>query len=333
MGSSTLDVRPYSGTLASLNLGGVADTSLLNAIGSSQSGTFSDDNGSLSSADNGVTSFQLGAGSSQTITYLGSGTISTVSALGIKLDPRPIAIFMAGGQIYFITPNGLPLLSGVSVSIDIDVNAAYTLPNFIPCFCAGTLIATPEGERLVETLQAGDHVVDWWGQWHEIRWIGISRLGAEQLSGMGRQKLHPVVIPPNSFGPGRPYCELRVSPQHRLLLDGSKIELFFGEHCLLAPAIGLVGDHIRVDRACTEVTYCHILCDSHVILQANGMPSESLHPGRHLRNTLDRAAWQEIVEIFPDLRDHDRPPAAMMVSVQDAKLLAPVRKHARGVVH
>ncbi|WP_298225592.1 Hint domain-containing protein, partial [Acidocella sp.] len=41
-----------------------------------------------------------------------------------------------------------------------------------PCFCAGTLISTPEGECNVEDLKAGDMVLTAAGEAKPVRWIG-----------------------------------------------------------------------------------------------------------------------------------------------------------------
>lgn len=118
----------YSGTLASLDLGGLLSASLLNGTGGAQSGTFVDNNGQLSQADDGKTTFALNGGIAAPINYIGSGTVSTLGLLGIKLDPRPVAIFESGGQVFFYAPNDLPILSAITFSLDINPNATFNLP-------------------------------------------------------------------------------------------------------------------------------------------------------------------------------------------------------------
>lgn len=122
------NVYRYDGSLASLNLGGLLDTNLLN-VGGEQSGTFSDNDGQLDSSDDGVTTFAFdGEASGSAITYLGTGEIYTLSLLGLRVDPRPVTVFEVNGEIYFYAEDGLPLLSGASFGIDIDINTAATLP-------------------------------------------------------------------------------------------------------------------------------------------------------------------------------------------------------------
>ena len=126
--STVSNVFRFNGSLADLNLGGLLNASLLSGTGGAQSGTFSDNNGQLSQADDGITTFSLNGGTAAQINYIGSGTISTVGVLGINLNPRPLAIFEANGQIFFYAPNGLPPLSGIIFSLDINPNATFNLP-------------------------------------------------------------------------------------------------------------------------------------------------------------------------------------------------------------
>ncbi|NEX44805.1 Hint domain-containing protein [Pseudotabrizicola algicola] len=126
--STVSGIYEYNGSLASIGLGSILDTSLLNVGGGPLAGTFVDNNGQLSQADDGQTTFALTGGSAGQIDYLGSGTISALGFLGIKVDPRPVAVFVVNGQIYFYAPQGLPLLSGLTFSLDVDANATFTLP-------------------------------------------------------------------------------------------------------------------------------------------------------------------------------------------------------------
>lgn len=135
-------IYAYNGSLASVGLGGLLSTSLLNTGGGAQSGTFVDNNGRLSQNDDGATTFALNGGAAFPIDYIGAGTISTIGVLGIKVDPRPVAVFVANGQIYFYAPAGLPLLSGLTFSLDIDANATFNLP------------AAPDGK--VDGLDTGE---------------------------------------------------------------------------------------------------------------------------------------------------------------------------------
>ncbi|MFN3722586.1 MAG: Hint domain-containing protein [Paracoccaceae bacterium] len=121
-------IYAYNGSLASVGLGGPVNVSLLNTSGGQANGTFVDNNGQLSQADDGFTTFALDGNTPFPIDYIGAGTISTLGVLGIKLDPRPVAVFVSNGQIFFYAPQGLPLLSGLTFSLDINANTPFTLP-------------------------------------------------------------------------------------------------------------------------------------------------------------------------------------------------------------
>ena len=77
-------------------------------------------------------------------------------------------------------------LSGTVNFLDEDGAVTGTMTfgeieQIIPCFTPGTLIATPQGERKVEDLQAGDRVITRDNGIQEIRWIGTRTLEAGDL--------------------------------------------------------------------------------------------------------------------------------------------------------
>ena len=127
--STVTGIYAYSGTVASLYAGGLLSIGLLNGTSASDPGTFVDNNGQLSQSDDGLTTFSLNGGAAQPIDYLGSGTVATVGFLGIQLGSKPVAVFSVGGQIYLYAPQGLPLLSALSMSFSIDPDATFNLPS------------------------------------------------------------------------------------------------------------------------------------------------------------------------------------------------------------
>ncbi|OYX24740.1 MAG: hypothetical protein B7Z10_08510, partial [Rhodobacterales bacterium 32-66-7] len=86
-------------------------------------------------------------------------------------------------------------------------------PPFYPCFCAGTMIATPSGPRAVETLVCGEMILNDKGEAQMIHWVGQSRISLAAL--LGDESLQPITIRANAFGPALPDADLHVSPQHR----------------------------------------------------------------------------------------------------------------------
>ncbi|WP_048464706.1 Hint domain-containing protein, partial [Methylobacterium aquaticum] len=135
-------------------------------------------------------------------------------------------------------------------------------PGPVICFAQGTRILTPEGERPVETLRAGDAVVTAAGETVAICWVGHRRLDLRRHP--RPERAHPVRIAAHAFGPGRPHRDLVVSPGHALFVDG-----------VLIPAGCLVNGTSVVQLAWPEVVYHHVELAVHDVLLADGMPAES----------------------------------------------------------
>lgn len=163
----------------------------------------------------------------------------------------------------------------------------------VVCFTRDTMIATPEGERPIQSLKVGDLVTTADGEAKPLRWIG-----ARLAPALG--PLAPVTIRAGALGNDR---DLRVSPLHRMLVSGWRAEMLFGEREVLVAAKHLLnGDTIFVAEG-GQVEYFHMLFDDHEIVFANGAASESLHPGAENLDGFGEAAREEIFALFPELRD------------------------------
>ncbi len=203
--------------------------------------------------------------------------------------------------------NGLVSLATVQAAATDDGTGSFsgsvtlndgTLLNFseienIICFTPGTRIATPRGARHIETLEVGDLVVTRDHGLQPIRWIGSRTVPAQG-------KLAPVRIRPGVV-PGLD-VDLLVSPQHRMLFQGYRAELLFGESEVLVPAKHLIdGKDVTQDDA-GDVTYIHMMFDEHEIVFAEGAATESFHPGSVAMDTITEEAREELFSIFPELR-------------------------------
>ena len=194
--------------------------------------------------------------------------------------------------------------------------------NILICLARGTLVATPRGEVPVEELGPGDLVLTADGRAEAVRCAGSRRLGAAELA--ADPALRPVRIAAGAFGPGRPARDLRVSPQHRVLLTGWHAELLFGQPRVLVPAKGLRDDRaIRTDEA-DEVEYFHLLFDRHEIILTEGLPTESFYPGPHSLAELDAPVREELFRLFPGFAEEQAPfdPAEPGLRPWEARLLA-----------
>jgi Ca2+-binding RTX toxin-like protein len=187
----------------------------------------------------------------------------------------------------------------------------------VPCFTPGARIATDLGEVRVESLQVGDRVLTRDHGYQVVRWIGNRCLTAAEVAADPR--FAPVRIGRGALGLNLPERDLIVSPQHRMLLSGSRAELMFGEHEVLVAAVHLV-DRPGVSRAAPdEVTYIHVLFDRHEIIRANGAWTESYQPGEMTLNGMEDAQRDEILSLFPELRQGEQfPPARLTLKKHEA---------------
>lgn len=169
------------------------------------------------------------------------------------------------------------------------------------CFTPGTDILTPDGPRPVEALREGDRVQTRDGGAREIHWIGSRRMTGARLFVMPH--LRPVRIRAGALGIDRPDRELLVSPEHRMLIRGAAARALFNTPEVLVAARDLVnGDTVVTDLAVREVTYIHLLLDSHQVLWANGVETESFHPASAPLGGLAEGDRARLLEAFPQLR-------------------------------
>lgn len=130
------------------------------------------------------------------------------------------------------------------------------------CLLAGTRIATPDGERSVESLTHGDHVLTPEGESVAIRWIGRQ---TAQAMFSGPESV-PVLIRAGALADGVPARDLCVSPDHAVLVDG-----------YLVNARALVNGVtiLPMPEPPTVIQYFHLELDRHRLIVADGAPVES----------------------------------------------------------
>ncbi|MEO1562172.1 MAG: Hint domain-containing protein [Pseudomonadota bacterium] len=161
------------------------------------------------------------------------------------------------------------------------------------CFAAGTAILTEDGYLNVDRLSVGDTVLTRDNGPQTIRWLG-SRLVP------GHAKFAPIRFSKDAFNLR---ADLLVSPNHRVALWAAEANLLMDRSEFLVPAKYLL-DHPGVSQSvCGEVQYYHILFDRHELVNANGLWCESFHPGHQALSFLDQWARDEVLTLFPELKD------------------------------
>lgn len=230
-----------------------------------------------------------------------SGTLTITHINGVPVVAGQ-SVTLASGEVVTLNADGT--LSITSDGDEESVNFTYTVSstsghsdvglvtvNVVPCFVAGTRIATPEGSRLVESLRPGDLVLTQDGGAQPLRWVGSRRVAAAG-------NFAPIHFAAGAFGAER---ALMLSPQHRVLVRDPLAELLFGEAEVLVAAKDLVdGRRVTVCEG-GEVDYVHILFDCHHIVFSEGMPSESFLPGPQVLGSMEAEVQAEICTLFPEI--------------------------------
>ncbi|MEM5475050.1 Hint domain-containing protein [Pacificibacter sp. AS14] len=173
----------------------------------------------------------------------------------------------------------------------------------IVCFTPGTAIATPQGEVGAETLKEGDKVFTRDNGVQEIRWVG--QKDVTELDFACQESLAPVLIQKGALGNGLPQRDLMVSPQHRVLLNSERAQLYFEEREVLAPAVHLVGMPGISRARPARTSYVHFMCDNHEVVLSNGAWTETFQPGEASLKGLQSAQRDEVFSLFPELATKD----------------------------
>ena len=259
-------------------------------------------------------------------------TGDTWDVLGYNVVNSSPAYATMEGLAFVGPPGGFP-----PVGKDLDVVSAFEGPGSLgqapveaddlaspPCFTPGTRILTETGYRPVETLRAGDRVQTRDAGLQPLRWVGSVTLTGADLH--RHPQFQPVRIRAHAFGSGRPARDLLVSPQHRVLLSDWQAELYHGEAEVLAAAAHLV-DGGRVLRAAAAhgVRYLHIMCDSHQIIRAEGMETETFLPAQAALAGVPRETVAELLALFPELAANGSAPvpARPILRAWEARVMRP----------
>lgn len=229
------------------------------------------------------------------------------------IEYRAVAVNMRDSSPSYATVEGLAFIDVIPPSgVPLQVTDATEGPGDFgvpqlpseriaapPCFTPGTMILTPEGPRAVEDLAIGDLVetVDRGAQ--PIRWVGHANITSFRMA--MSPAFRPIRIRKDAFGAGHPEQDMLVSPQHRILLEGWRAELLYGELQVLIAAKHLVdGDKIVQAWDTTEIKYIHLQFDDHELVYSNGLRSESFNPGPNCIRSVTDEARAELQALFPE---------------------------------
>ncbi len=177
----------------------------------------------------------------------------------------------SGGDDFGSPGDGVSMSRVPDGSMTID-NMATPTPE---CFLQGTSINTESGQKTVESLNIGDIVSTENGP-RKIKWIGYQTIEPNH-------SINPICIKAGALGNNIPSRDLRVSPDHSMLIDG-----------LLINAGALVnGVNIIKTQPTASFKYYHVELEEHAILFAEGAAAESYLPQKEDRSSYDNASEYE----------------------------------------
>jgi hypothetical protein len=173
------------------------------------------------------------------------------------------------------TVNRADLVTATETAITIDVTGIlgsggsdtdFIKFNFTLCFAAGSLIATPDGECVIENLKIGDLVTTADGRTVPVRWIGHTTISPMFNPA---DRLEPVRIRAGALGAGLPHTDLIVTADHGMILD----DLVINAGALVN---GSTIDWYPWKTLGASMTYYHVETEGHEAILANGAAAESL---------------------------------------------------------
>ena len=252
--------------------------------------TDNNDNGFIGTGSgdtfNGGTITRVCVGDTITVNIPGTGNVTITG----------VTFYVTGQPAVFTPTDGTILQDATFVSSTFVNSSTQVAVNNLapPCFTPGTMIETADGLRDVVELVSGDLVMTLDDGAQPLRWVGHTTVAA-----VGR--CAPIRISAGALGNDR---TLTVSPQHRILLTGWRPQLLYGEEEVLVAAKHLANNDTIVSVPGGLVTYIHLLFDTHQIVFAEGLPTESYYPG-HAASNPDCATRTELVDLFPEIEEGD----------------------------
>ncbi len=172
----------------------------------------------------------------------------------------------------------------------------------VACFAEGTRIRTSTGDVAVERLAVGDRAITADGDGEPIVWIGQRAVNCRAHP--APETVWPVRVRAGAFGENVPVCDLYLSPDHALFVNG-----------VLVPVKWLIDGEMITQVKRDRVRYFHVELPRHAIILAEGLTVESyLDPG----DRADFARDGEAIRLFPDFGARFAPETAMLWETRGA---------------
>ena len=200
------------------------------------------------------------------------GTETSYSHFFTTPSVGTFTILNDGTFTYTVTRADLVAASQTTVSIDVTGNVSSGVDTdtlnftFTLCFAAGSMIATPDGECVIEDLAIGDLVQTTDGRAVPVKWVARSTISPMFNPA---DRLEPVRIRKGALGPNTPHTDLIVTADHGMIID----DLLINAGALVN---GSTIDWYPWKALGTSLTYYHVETEGHDTILANGAAAETL---------------------------------------------------------
>ncbi len=239
--------------------------------------------------------------------------------IGVANSSEIMAVVETYGTTLAFNIDGGPLAVG-------DTNLKFTdlvKAPVTPSLARGTMIMTPSGERPIESLRPGDRVTTRDSGAKPISRILRGRLTEGEI--LQDPPLAPIRIAAGAMGENLPKAALTVAPQHRFLVEDWRAQVFFDEPEILMTAKALRnGETIGPALIKGDLEMFHIVTQSHEIVFASGMPTETVPLSNTGSTTLPLSVRTALAELFQGI--------TRTAVLPSARATAPARSGVEGPV-
>lgn len=187
--------------------------------------------------------------------------------------------------------------AGIERSLTHGAPEDLPLDDFCACFARGTLIEGEHGPIAVEDLSPGDMIQTKDSGLHPLRWLSSCRLSAE-----ADDPRLPIRIRADAMGELRPMQDLVVSRRFRFLVARESCRALFGQDEMLSPVQSFVdGDNITELYGRGDLDFFNLMLDAHQVIFANGLETESFHPGTYGIATMSTEMRHHLARMLPHM--------------------------------
>jgi len=169
-------------------------------------------------------------------------------------------------------------------------------------FARGTLITTPRGPVAIEDLLPGDTVMTAEHGPLPILWIGSVVLRSDAEAATQPTRLTRIMA--DAFGVGRPMTDLLTGPGARILTRPRGLRASIGADHVMTPTHAIAdGTHAFRLTPPGPVRLYHLCLRHHATIKANGLETESFHPGVGFEREVGPKMLNLFLGLFPHIRE------------------------------